>query len=481
MSERTQIKAMENLEVPRLDASISINLARQLSASTSPIPHPDEWPVVRLADITLKIGSGATPRGGSENYLPERVSFALIRSQNVFDRHFDCAGLAFISNEQAQGLQNVIVQPNDLLLNITGDGITFARCCAVPEDVLPACVNQHVSIIRVDPSLADPGYVLAYLTHPSVKAYIESFNAGGSRRAITKGHIESFRLPLPPLSEQHEIALMLGKLDDKIELNRKMNEALEAMARALFKSWFVEFDPVRAKAEGRDTGLPAHIAALFPDSFGYSEQGEIPDGWGLTPLHEIAEFANGAAYRDMHFSQSNDGLPVIKIAELKSGVTGTTRFTRTNLGERYRIDSRDILFSWSGNPDTSIDTFVWDGGPAWLNQHIFRVRAREDWSRVRTYCQLRLLRPVFAEIARNKQTTGLGHVTIADMKRLFVCRPPEPVTEAFDRYANPVFERMITNQSEIRTLTILRDTLLPKLISGELRIPQTDHAMEAHI
>jgi hypothetical protein len=222
MSERTQIKAMEKLEVPRLDASISKNLASHPSASTSPIPHPDEWPVVRLADITLKIGSGATPRGGSENYLPERVSFALIRSQNVFDRHFDCAGLAFISDEQVQGLQNVIIRPNDLLLNITGDGITFARCCAVPEDVLPACVNQHVSIIRVDPSLADPGYVLAYLTHPSVKAYIESFNAGGSRRAIKKGHIESFRLPLPPLPEQHEIALMFGTLDDKIELNRKM-------------------------------------------------------------------------------------------------------------------------------------------------------------------------------------------------------------------------------------------------------------------
>jgi type I restriction enzyme, S subunit len=223
----------------------------------APISHPSDWPVVRLAKISLKIGSGATPTGGEESYLPMRTNFALVRSQNVFDRRFDSAGLAFISDEQAERLRGVVLQEGDLLLNITGDGITFSRSCAVPKDVLPACVNQHVAIVRVDPAMADPGYVLSYLTHPSVKSYVESFNAGGSRRAITKGHIESFQLPLPPLREQRAIAHILSTLDDKIELNRRMNETLEAMARALFKSWFVDFDPVRAKAEGlcvSDTG-----------------------------------------------------------------------------------------------------------------------------------------------------------------------------------------------------------------------------------
>jgi predicted nucleotidyltransferase len=168
-------------------------------ASELLIQHPHDWAVKRLAEITLKIGSGATPRGGTEAYLPERVNFALIRSQNVYDRRFDFEGLAFITDQQAKGLQNATVRSGDLLLNITGDGVTFARCCAVPEEVLPACVNQHVSIIRVDPDSADAGYVLAFLTCPDIKSYVESFNAGGSRRAITKGHIESFELPLPPL------------------------------------------------------------------------------------------------------------------------------------------------------------------------------------------------------------------------------------------------------------------------------------------
>ena len=250
----------------------------------SPLAHPKEWTVVRLGDITLKIGSGATPRGGEESYLPSRSNFALVRSQNVFDRRFDGTGLAFINDQQANGLRGVRLQQSDILLNITGDGITFSRACMVPENVLPACVNQHVSIIRVNSELAVPGYVLSFLTHPTVKSYVESFNAGGSRRAITKGHIESFRLALPPLREQRAIAHILGTLDDNIELKRRMNETLEAMARALFKSWFVDFDPVRAKAEGRDPGLPKHLADLFPDSFEDSELGEIPKGWRVRTL-----------------------------------------------------------------------------------------------------------------------------------------------------------------------------------------------------
>src|SRR5665811_1408274 len=158
---------------------------------------PAGWQVKELGTFCTKIGSGATPRGGSEVYLDSRVSHALIRSQNVFDRHFDNSGLVFITDEHARELQNAEVRSGDVLLNITGDGVTFGRSCIVPDAVLPACVNQHVSIIRVDPRECEPGYLLSVLTHPATKGYIESFNSGGSRRAITKGHIQSFEIPLP--------------------------------------------------------------------------------------------------------------------------------------------------------------------------------------------------------------------------------------------------------------------------------------------
>ncbi len=155
-------------------------------AIEAPIEHDPRWPVVSLGEIAIKIGSGATPKGGADAYIPNRERYALVRSQNIFDRRFDHSGLAFITDEQADGLRGVVLQPADILLNITGDGITFGRACIVPNDVLPACVNQHVSIIRVDARRADAGYVLGFLTHPTVKSYIESFNAGGSRRAVTK-------------------------------------------------------------------------------------------------------------------------------------------------------------------------------------------------------------------------------------------------------------------------------------------------------
>ena len=143
-----------------------------------------EWGTRRLGQITTKIGSGSTPRGGAAAYLPQREHWVLVRSQNVFDRYFDRTGLAAISNDQASRMRSVALQPGDLLLNITGDGVTFARACEVPSDVIPAVVNQHVCIVRVDPEVACPGFVLGYLTSPSAKSYIESFNPGGRTPAV---------------------------------------------------------------------------------------------------------------------------------------------------------------------------------------------------------------------------------------------------------------------------------------------------------
>jgi type I restriction enzyme, S subunit len=177
-------------------------------------------------------------------------------------------------------------------------------------------------------------------------------------------------LAVPPLAEQKAIAAMLGALDDKIELNRRMNVTLEAMARALFQSWFVDFDPVRAKQEGRPpAGLDESDAALFPDQFQDSEIGEIPQGWELRSLYDTARFVNGAAFRSTDFCAANDGLPVIKIAELKDGIGTQTKFSRRELAPDQMIEAGDLLYSWSGSPDTSLDAFIWTAGSGLLNQH----------------------------------------------------------------------------------------------------------------
>jgi type I restriction enzyme S subunit len=201
-----------------------------------------------------------------------------------------------------------------------------------------------------------------------------------------------------------------------------------------------------------------------------SPPGEIPKGWGTKSLYDCAEFVNGAAYSDFDFAPDRSGLPVVKISELKDGVTLQTKFTHTDLGTKYRIDSRDMLYSWSGSPDTSLDVFTWMGGPAWLNQHIFRVDLHSSYERCFVYCLLRTLKPILVEIARDKQTTGLGHVTTRDMKGLQVVEAPANVLRRFEESVGPIYDRRMLNESESRTLAAIRDALLPKLMSGEVRV-----------
>lgn len=297
---------------------------------------------------------------------------------------------------------------------------------------------------------------------------------GSAQPFISQGDARAVSINLPAISDQKAIAHILGTLDDKIELNQKMNETLEDIAKAIFKSWFVDFDPVRAKAESRPTGLPAEISDLFPDAMEESEIGEIPAGWALQPLYDLGTFINGAAYKAFEPNNRRAGLPIIKIAELKSGITEQTGFSNVEMDEKYLVRERDILFSWSGNPDTSIDTFVWQRDPAWLNQHIFKVVPRIAEFRPFLMQILRHKKPTFSEIARNKQTTGLGHVTVKDLKEMKIAVPPEQLVTASGAVLSALQERIFLAMKENILLADLRDTLLPKLISGELRVPDAE-------
>ena len=276
----------------------------------------EDWGLVRLGDVCEKIGSGATPRGGKEVYLPDGP-YALIRSQNVHNDCFRHDGLAFISDKQAAELDNVEVHPDDVLLNITGDSV--ARACQVAPNVLPARVNQHVAIVRPDPIKLSPQFLRYFLVCPEVQTMLLSWaGSGGTRNALTKGMIESFDVRAPKdVNEQRAIAQILGTLDDKIELNRRMNETLEAMARSLFKSWFVDFDPVHAKMEGRDPGLPRYIANLFPDRVVDSEIGEIPEGWSVETLADHYDAVKGVSYKGSGLG--DDGVPLHNLNSVYEG------------------------------------------------------------------------------------------------------------------------------------------------------------------
>jgi type I restriction enzyme S subunit len=346
---------------------------------------------------------------------------------------------------------------------------------------LKCCLGRRLGLLRIDTSKADPQFLLyAYISPAFQQTLKERTIHGSTVDRLPLIEFGEFPIAVAQLPEQRAIARTLGTIDGRIDLLHETNEALEAMAQAIFKSWLVDFDPVKAKAEGREPEcMDASTAALFPCELEDSNLGPIPRGWNTISVYDIADFSNGAAFRSSHFSNAREGLPVIKIAELKAGVSDTTRFTTSQLDARFRIAKNEILFSWSGNPETSIDTFIWPGSDAWLNQHVFRVRRDGCYPRAFIFCQLRYLKPMFTRIAANKQTTGLGHVTVADMKRIQVAAPTTVVLDKFEEIVGQIMIKIELNLEQIEVLTSLRDTLLPKLMSGQLRLPEAETAVVA--
>src|ERR1039458_5279088 len=430
------------------------------------------WRELPLESIAEELTVGHVGPMASE-YVDDGIPF--LRSLNIEPLRLTQDDLKYITPAFHQRLDKSALKPGDVVIVRTGK----PGACAVIPDWLPVANCSDLVIVRCGPEL-DPRFLAFYVNSVAIH-HVAAHLVGAVQQHFNVGSARQLLVHLPPLSEQRSIAHNLGTLDDKIYLNRRMNETLEGIARALFKSWFVDFDPVRAKSEGRNTGLPQKIADLFPDSFQDSELGDIPSGWGVRSVYDCATFVNGLAFRTGSFSQGKLGLPVIKIGELKGGITSQTKFTCDEFEAKYRVRSGDVLFSWSGNPDTSIDTFLWTDVDGWLNQHIFKLQFHTPNQKVFVYYLLRSLKPVFIEIARNKQTTGLGHVTTEDMKRLRISWPSQDVLCAFDRMVAPLFNRVHSNSKLSRKLADLRATLLPKLISGDLRIPDAEKFIEARL
>jgi type I restriction enzyme S subunit len=284
---------------------------------------------------------------------------------------------------------------------------------------------------------------------------------------LNLGDVAQLPIIMPPRRFRVRVADILGTLDDKIELNRRMNETLEAMARALFKSWFVDFDPVRAKAEGRDPGLPKHISDLFPDSFEDSELGEIPKGWEILGLDQIAQFLNGLAMQKFP-PKGGRSIPVIKIAQLRAGNTDCADLADADLDPDYIVHDGDVLFSWSG----SLECAVWSGGIGALNQHLFKVSS-ETYPKWLCYFAVHTHLEAFRHIAAGKATT-MGHIQRHHLSEARLAVPPMRLVRAMDAVIGSLLEGAWRRRLQSRTLAILRDALLPKLISGELRVKDAE-------
>jgi len=270
------------------------------------------------------------------------------------------------------------------------------------------------------------------------------------------------------LKAQKAIAGVLGDLDDRITLLRETNTTLETIAQALFKSWFVDFDPVHAKMQGRvPEGMDQATAALFPDSFDESELGAVPKGWHVKSLDAVASFLNGLALQKFPPTGDND-LPVIKIAQLRKGDTVGADLASRSIKPEYVIQNGDVLFSWSG----SLEVEIWCGGEGALNQHLFKVTS-DVFPKWFYFLWTRHHLDHFRQVAASKATT-MGHIQRAHLTGAKALVPSDGVLRAANSVLEPIIQRLIENSLQANSLAALRDTLLPRLISGQLRLSELE-------
>lgn len=432
----------------------------------------NEWTSTALAELSSDVSYGYT-----ESACSEKVGPRFLRITDIQNGIVNWAAVPYcpITREHHEKYK---LSDGDIVIARTGNSTGENYLYQGHEDAVFA---SYLIRFRIDQEKADPKYVWYNLRTRDWWDFINNSKTGSAQAGANAKVLGRFPINCPSISEQRAIAHILGTLDDKIELNRRSNETLEAMARALFKAWFVDFEPVRAKLEGRWQrgqslpGLPAHLYGLFPDRLVESELGEIPEGWEMRSLDSIANYLNGLALQKFPPESETEFLPVIKIAQLRAGNTNGADKASTQIKPEYVVVDGDVLFSWSG----SLEVEVWNGGRGALNQHLFKVTSNEvpKWF---YFFATRHHLSDFRAIAAGKATT-MGHIQRKHLTEARIAVAPSESMEKFDAVIASQFDQLVSNAQQSRSLAQLRDTLLPKLISGELRVPDAERIVGAAV
>jgi type I restriction enzyme, S subunit len=417
-----------------------------------------EFPARPLSELATFL-SGGTPSKWNSAYWGGQIPWLTPKDMNNFTGKTEEAVTA-----EAIGNGTRIAPADALFIAVRGMSLhTEIRIVRVKEEM---AFNQDIKAIV--PGDIDPEFLYFALLNqkPYLLSVVESAGHGTGR--LPTDQLESLDIPHPAMPEQKAIAATLSVLDDKIEQSRLMNETLEAMAQLLFRDWFVDFGPIRTKIAERPAYLNESVWSLFPNTL---DSDDLPTGWVRKPIDEIAEFLNGLALQKFPPGDADD-LPVIKIAQLRQGVTSRSDRTSGKIPLPYIVEDGDILFSWSG----SLTHLVWTGGRGALNQHLFKVTS-EKYPKWFVFYWINQHMPNFQSIAASKATT-MGHIQRHHLNEAFTVVPDNRVLAAADEIIGPIFERHVTNKLENRRLVELRDFLLPKLMSGEIRLKDADKQIE---
>jgi type I restriction enzyme S subunit len=427
----------------------------------------DSWKTRRLDEVATIIDSLHKTPAYSEQGLP------MVRVTDIKGGFLDLSGTLKVADDVfVEFTRRHRPQRGDIVFSRVG---TYGNASYVAGDA-PFCLGQNTALIH--PSI-NSRFLHYCLQSPAVREQIEHSVVGSTQKTISLKSISALQIPVPPDPELEAIAHILGTLDDKIELNRRMNETLAAMARALFKSWFVDFDPVRAKAERRDPGLPKPLANLFPDSFEDSELGEIPKGWGrktvmqvcktvtrgVTPKYEDGSgrfIINQRVNRGVHLDWS-------ALKELSS----TLEVPTDCYAKRW-----DVLVNCLGEGTLGrTHLFMYRSDIYAVDQHMSICRGSTHGAGA--YLYQVLSSPSGQEKIESSKTgsTGMTMFNISKLRNFDFLWPGGDLVNEYFQVVEPAWLRVVSNEEESRTLSTLRDTLLLRLISGELRIEAAEQIL----
>jgi type I restriction enzyme S subunit len=428
-----------------------------------------EWITTNLGNGPLEIIDG--DRGS--NY-PKQQDFTttghclFLNAGNVTTNGFNFTDCAFISAEKDSALQKGKLRRNDVVLTTRGTvGNVAYYNESVPFDHIR--INSGMVILRAQPEKLLPRFLYLFLRSSLFQSQVESLLTGSAQPQLPIRDINLIEILVPPLDDQRAIAHILGTLDDKIELNRRMNRTLEEMARAIFKSWFVDFDPVRAKAAGQQPpGLKPEIAALFPDSFEPSELGEIPKGWKVGTLGEIADNPR----RSVRPDQIAPETPYIALEHMPRRCIALADWGAGDELESNKFEFKrgEILFGKLRPYFHKVGVAPVDG--VCSTDVVVVAPTKKVWF---GFVFGHVSSAEFVNYTDAGSTgTKMPRTSWNEMTRYKIVIPPEPIAGSFDAFMRPCVERIISGIHESRTLATLRDALLPKLISGELRVKDAE-------
>ena len=332
-----------------------------------------------------------------------------------------------------------------------------AQVTILDDDEIAFGSTEYI-VMRNKMGITDNNYIFYLTLSQYVRDIaIKSMTGTSGRQRAQTDVIENTKIMLPPLREQKAIAHILSTLDDKIEVNNQINKTLENMAQAIFKQWFVDFEFPNGDGEPYKSSGGEMVE---------SELGMIPKGWEVKGLDEIAEFLNGLAMQKYRPTENEKAYPVLKIKELRQGRTDeNSDLCSSNIEKKYIIRDGDIIFSWSG----SLLVDIWCGGKCGLNQHLFKVTSdkHDEWF---VYQWNKYHLDKFVNIAKSKATT-MGHIKRKDLSDSKVLIPSDELYLKAAQYQKYLFEKIMYSKIEIKRLEEIRESLLPKLMSGEIRVP----------